>query len=120
LTYVSAGHNPALLLRGSGQIERLNATGVPVGMFPDASWREVSVTLSPGDLLCLYTDGLTEAANMQEEEFGMERLSTLIAGGRETPLKELCDRVLAEVADFAAGMPQYDDQTLLLLRRCES
>jgi sigma-B regulation protein RsbU (phosphoserine phosphatase) len=117
LTYVSAGHNPALLQRRSGHMARLNSTGVPVGMFPDASWKQETVTLAPGDLLCLYTDGLTEAVNVQEEEFGMERLSALVAGGRDMPLKPLCDRVLAEVADFAADMPQYDDQTLLLLRR---
>jgi phosphoserine phosphatase RsbU/P len=119
LTYVSAGHNPALLLRRSGHMARLNSTGVPVGMFPDASWRQETVTLAPGDLLCLYTDGLTEAVNVQEEEFGMERLSALVAGGRDMPLKPLCERVLAEVADFARDMPQYDDQTLLLLRRVE-
>jgi phosphoserine phosphatase RsbU/P len=119
LTYVSAGHNPALLLRRHGPMVRLNSTGVPVGMFPDASWREETVTLAPGDLLCLYTDGLTEAVNVQEEEFGMERLSALVAGGRDMPLKPLCERVLAQVADFAADMPQYDDQTLLLLRRVE-
>ena len=119
LTYVSAGHNPALVSRRSGAIARLNSTGVPVGMFPDASWKQETLNLSPGDLLCVYTDGLTEAVNAQEEEFGMERLSALIGAGRDTPLKGLCDRVLSDVADFAADMPQYDDQTLLLLRRKE-
>jgi phosphoserine phosphatase RsbU/P len=117
LTYVSAGHNPALLLRRSGEMERLGATGVPVGMFPDASWRQVEVKLAHGDLLCAYTDGLTEAVNSAEEEFGLDRLAALIAGSGKTPLQDLCDRVLGEVAGFAAGMPQYDDQTLLLLRR---
>ncbi len=120
LTYVSAGHNPALLVRGSGEIERLNSTGVPVGMFPGASWREETVTLARGDLLCVYTDGLTEAVNAAEEEFGLDRLSTFVGKGRAFPLKDLCDRVLAEVADFAADMPQYDDQTLLLARRTEN
>jgi len=117
LTYVSAGHNPALVARRSGATVRLNSTGVPVGMFPDASWRQETLTLFTGDLLCVYTDGLTEAVNVQEEEFGMERLSALIGAGRDMPLKGLCDRVLADVADFAVDMPQYDDQTLLLLRR---
>jgi phosphoserine phosphatase RsbU/P len=120
LTYVSAGHNPALLVRGSGEIERLNSTGVPVGMFPGASWREESVTLAPGDMLCVYTDGLTEAVNAAEEEFGLDRLSSFVGKGRAFPLRELCDRVLAAVADFAADMPQYDDQTLLLARRTEN
>ena len=119
LTYVSAGHNPALVARRSGATVRLNSTGVPVGMFPDASWRQETLTLFTGDLLCVYTDGLTEAVNVQEEEFGMERLSALIGAGRDMPLKGLCDRVLADVADFAVDMPQYDDQTLLLLRRKE-
>jgi sigma-B regulation protein RsbU (phosphoserine phosphatase) len=89
-------------------------------MFPGASWREVTVSLAPGDLLCVYTDGLTEAVNSAEEEFGLDRLSALIRKGRVFPLKDLCERVLAGVADFAADMPQYDDQTLLLLRRTES
>ena len=120
LTYVSAGHNPALLLRVSGEMARLNSTGVPVGMFPDASWRQETVMLAPGDLLCVYTDGLTEAVNAAEEEFGLDRLSTLIGKGRGLPLKNLCDRVFAEVADFAGDMPQYDDQSLLLARRTES
>ena len=76
--------------------------------------------LGPGDLLCVYTDGLTEAVNAAEEEFGLDRLSTLIGKGRGLPLKNLCDRIFAEVADFAGDMPQYDDQSLLLARRTEN
>ena len=117
LRYVSAGHNPALLLRRSGEIARLDATGVPVGMFASSTWKEEVVAIAPGDLLCLYTDGLTEAANEAEEEFGMERLATALARGRELPVGQICDRIFADVAEFALGMPQYDDQTLLLVRR---
>jgi len=117
LAYVSAGHNPALLVRRSGLVEALGSTGVPLGMFPGASWKEETTTLAPEDLLCVYTDGLTEAVNAQEEEFGLERLSAALGGGREKPVRELCDRVLADVAAFAREMPQYDDQTILLLRR---
>jgi sigma-B regulation protein RsbU (phosphoserine phosphatase) len=116
LTYVSAGHNPALLVRAAGKIESLPATGVPVGMFPDASWREVTLSLAPGDLLCAYTDGITEAVNAREEEFGLDRLSAVISSGLKKPLRELSDRVFSDVADYAREMPQYDDQTLLLLR----
>ena len=117
LTYVSAGHNPALLIRGAGRIETLGSTGVPVGMFPDAAWKEVTVALSAGDLLCVFTDGLTEAVNTREEEFGLDRLSAVVAAGLRKPLPEVADRVFADVADFAREMPQYDDQTLLLVRR---
>lgn len=115
--YVSAGHNPALLVRSSGAIERVESTGVPVGMFPNASWREESLRLEPGDLLALYTDGVTEAVDGADEEFGLARLSAALEEGRALPVQELCDALMARVADFASGMPQYDDQTLLLLRR---
>ena len=117
LTYVSAGHNPALLVREAGRIETLGSTGVPVGMFPDAAWKEVSLALSPGDLLCVYTDGLTEAVNAREEEFGLDRLSAAVSAGLRKPLPDVALQVMAEVADYAREMPQYDDQTLLLLRR---
>ena len=115
--YVSAGHNPALLARAGGGVERLESTGVPVGMLPNASWREETLTLSPGDLLAVYTDGLTEAVNEREEEFGVDRLVAALDGGRSLPARELSDRIVGAVAEFARGMPQYDDQTLLLLRR---
>jgi phosphoserine phosphatase RsbU/P len=117
LRYVSAGHNPALLVSASGTLERLDSTGVPVGMLPHASWREETRTMQPGDLLAVYTDGLTEAVDGSDEEFGLERLERGIAEGRALPPKRLCDEILLKVADFARGMPQYDDQTLLLLRR---
>jgi phosphoserine phosphatase RsbU/P len=117
LRYVSAGHNPVLLVRAGGSIVRLESTGVPVGMLPNSSWREEAVELSPGDLLCVYTDGVTEAVNDRDEEFGLERLSGIVAAGAARPVRELSDAVLAAVADFARGMPQYDDQTLLLVRR---
>jgi phosphoserine phosphatase RsbU/P len=117
LRYVSAGHNPALLVRASGPIERVESTGVPVGILPNASWREETLRLEPGDLLALYTDGLTEAVDEAEEEFGLERLRAVLEAGRGLPARELCDGLMARVADFASGMPQYDDQTVLLLRR---
>ena len=117
LTYVSAGHNPALLLPAGGQMTYLASTGVPLGMLPGASWRQETVTLSPGDLLCVYTDGLTEAVNARDEEFGLERLAAIVAAGAGSSLRSLCDRILGEVAAFARDVPQYDDQTLLLLRR---
>ncbi|HYT32089.1 MAG TPA: GAF domain-containing SpoIIE family protein phosphatase [Thermoanaerobaculia bacterium] len=117
LRYVSAGHNPALLVSASGQLERLDSTGVPVGTLPNASWREETRTMQPGHLLAVYTDGLTEAVDGSDEEFGLERLERAIEKGRDLPAKQLCDEVLLKVADFARGMPQYDDQTLLLLRR---
>jgi len=115
--YVSAGHNPALVARANGRLDRLDSTGIPVGMLPGASWREETVELQSGDLLCVYTDGVTEAVNERDEEFGLERLSEIVGRGARRPVRELCDSILSSVADFAQGVPQYDDQTLLLARR---
>jgi sigma-B regulation protein RsbU (phosphoserine phosphatase) len=119
MRYVSAGHNPAILLRRSGSIERVESTGVPMGLLPDATWREVSLQLDPGDLLALYTDGVTEAVNEADQEFGWNRLCEAVgdADARQRPVRDLCEIIMSRVADFAAGMPQYDDQTLLLVRR---
>jgi sigma-B regulation protein RsbU (phosphoserine phosphatase) len=114
LRYVSAGHNPALLRKSSGDVERINATGVPIGMFPNATWREESVVMERGDLLCVYSDGITEALDAAEEEFGLERLSRLLTSD---PPAKVCDSVFDAVSAFAGETPQYDDQTLLLLRR---
>ncbi len=117
LRYVSAGHNPALVLRADGRIEHAESTGVPIGILPNATWREETLTLHPGELIAVYTDGLTEAVNGADEEFGLERLSRRVAKGARHPVQRLCDEVFSDVADFASGMPQYDDQTLLLVRR---
>jgi sigma-B regulation protein RsbU (phosphoserine phosphatase) len=117
LRYVSAGHNPALLLRASGRLERLDSTGVPVGILPNPTWREEIRTMEPGDLLAVYTDGLTEAVDESDREFGLGRLERAVEERRNLPAARLCDEVLGQVADFARGMPQYDDQTLLLVRR---
>jgi sigma-B regulation protein RsbU (phosphoserine phosphatase) len=115
LRYVSAGHNPALLRRGDGSVDQIKATGVPLGMFPNASWKEETVILEPGDLLCVYTDGVTEALNAADEEFGMDRLSRLLVAPSSPD--EICRAVFENVSAFAADVPQYDDQTLLILRR---
>jgi phosphoserine phosphatase RsbU/P len=117
LRYVSAGHNPALLLTGAGQVVRINSTGVPLGILPNAVWREESIQVEPGDLICLYTDGVTEAVNEREEEFGVERLSRLLVRSTAKGAQDICNEVLSDVAEFARGMPQYDDQTLLIVRR---
>jgi phosphoserine phosphatase RsbU/P len=115
LRYVSAGHNPALLQRSSGAIEQLKATGVPLGMFPNSSWKEETVTLERGDLLCVYTDGVSEALDAADEEFGLERLGQLLVPA--APVEGLCRSVFDAVETFAAEVPQYDDQTLMLIRR---
>ena len=115
--YVSAGHNPALIARSGGVIDRLSATGVPLGLLPRGSWREETAPLHKGDLLCVYTDGFTEATNGDDEEFGLERLEQGVRSRRTLPTRQISDALYGEVASFAAGIPQYDDQTLLIIKR---
>jgi sigma-B regulation protein RsbU (phosphoserine phosphatase) len=117
LRYVSAGHNPALLARASGEVERLHATGVPVGLLPHGSWKEETAQFESGDLLCVYSDGFTEATNAEEEEFGLDRLQQALVDRVALPPRDLSDDLFREVLLFAEGVPQYDDQTLLIVRR---
>ena len=117
LRYVSAGHNPALLARASGEVERLHATGVPVGLLPHGSWKEETAPFESGDLLCVYSDGFTEATNAEEEEFGLDRLRQALVDRVALPPRDLSDDLFREVLLFAQGVPQYDDQTLVIVRR---
>ncbi|MBK9063615.1 MAG: SpoIIE family protein phosphatase [Acidobacteria bacterium] len=115
LRYVNAGHNPGLWLSASGAT-LLPSGGVPVGMMPAAVHREAAVTLGPGDTLLLYSDGITEALNRDDEEFGMDRLTELALNGRGQSPAELQSHIFGAVSDFTAGVAQYDDQTVLIAR----
>ncbi len=117
LHYMNAGHNPAILLRADGRAEELPAGGMPIGLMPDARFQSRALTMEPGDLLCIYSDGITEAAAPDDEEFGMERLTGLLRAGRERPLAELVESIPQAIGEFSQGLPQGDDQTLVLLRR---
>jgi sigma-B regulation protein RsbU (phosphoserine phosphatase) len=117
LTYVNAGHNPGILLRRDGRRERLSACSVPLGLLPAPPYRESTRTLERGELLCIYSDGVTEAAAPDGEEWGLERLEELLTAQQQLPLHDV--RVLLDDAlrDFGKGQPQGDDQTVVLLRR---
>lgn len=118
LLYVNAGHNPGLLLRRDGRIEELGSGGVPLGLLPGSRYQAREVTLDSGDLLCLYSDGITEAESVEEEEHGTERLGEVLRARHEEPaLQVVLDAVRESVEEFTRGQPQGDDQTLLLVRR---
>ena len=117
LVYLNAGHNPALLLRRDGTVDQLGPGGVPLGLIPAARYVAKTALVQPGDLLCIYSDGLTEAVSLADEEFGIEGLAAVLADHRDRPLDEVIAAVDREVTAFAQGQPQLDDQTLVLLRR---
>lgn len=122
LHYMNAGHNPGILLRGNGgggggKVELLGAGGLPLGLLPEAHYQSRAVTLEPGDLLCIYSDGITEAESPEDVEFGMGGLIDLLRRERDRPLSELIEEITRAVGEHSRGLPQGDDQTLVLLRR---
>jgi phosphoserine phosphatase RsbU/P len=117
LEYVNAGHNPGLVLGNSGTVRTLASGGLPLGLMPASCYRGGSATLEPGDLLCLYSDGITECESPEDEQFGVNRLIELLEPLRARPLAELVTALDAAMAQFSRGLPQGDDQTLVLLRR---
>jgi phosphoserine phosphatase RsbU/P len=118
LRYVNAGHNPPILLR-SDSSQRLVHGGTPLGMFPSPEFEMGEVRLQPSDLLILYSDGITEAAAADGEEFGEERLEAVVAGRREEPLSGIQGYILEAVQEWSSEEPQ-DDMTLLIVRATHS
>ena len=117
LIHINAGHPPPILVRASGAIEMIHASGLPVGLFPAPRYFEQVIQLGDGDLLAFYTDGITESANRQGELFGRERLAELLRRERDagTPAAEICDGVLKAARRFRGGAPD-DDQTVVVIR----
>lgn len=117
LEYASCGQPPALLRRAGGTVETLPAGGLPVGLFDDLRLTVRRADLNQGDLLLLYTDGVTEASDVNEIEFGDARLLSLLAQGDEAVARHWVARIEDAVQGFARGKPQFDDITCLALRR---
>ena len=118
LTYANGGHNPPLLVHPDGSSEYLQTTGgIALGVAPGMAYEERSVTLSPGDTVIMYTDGVTEAMNGSHEEFGEERLKSVFRDAPPQDPQSAARAVFAAVHAFAAGMKQSDDITCLVLRR---
>lgn len=117
IEYASCGHLPALLRRADGAVETLPAGGLPFGLFDTLKLNVRRAQLREGDLFFLYTDGVTEASDVNEIEFGEERLLRLLADGDDATAPHWVARVEDAVRDFARGKPQFDDITCLALRR---
>jgi sigma-B regulation protein RsbU (phosphoserine phosphatase) len=117
LRFVNAGHNPGLLLHPDGGIDRLPAGGLPLGLLSQTVYREQAVMVAPGDLLCLYSDGITEAASERGEEFGEQRLAELLRTIQSAPLSGGMREIRQRMDCWAGEASQADDQTVLLLRR---
>ena len=115
LRYANCGHLPALLLRANGDMERLEATGTVLGLFKEWDGVVSERTLFPGDLLMLYTDGVTESSNAFGEEFGAPRLLSFLGRNRCLSPRALLGKVLDEIREFS-GSEQQDDITLIIAK----
>ena len=116
LTYVNAGHNDPILRRQSGNIERLQVGGVPLGILENAPYESGSVTLQSGDWLVIFTDGVVEAENQRQEEYGESRLFAVLQAGLTYAPAALLNYIMGDLDRFVANAPQHDDVTLMLLK----
>jgi serine phosphatase RsbU (regulator of sigma subunit) len=118
LSYSNAGHNPPYHLQGDQDAASLlTRTGIPVGIFDDSAWATRTIQLTPGDVLLLYTDGVTDAQDVQGTFFGTERLLATVQSNLGRSAQEIQEAILTAVHQFAGGVPQFDDITLVVLVR---
>jgi serine phosphatase RsbU (regulator of sigma subunit) len=119
LSYCNAGHSSPLLLsrRNGGTIHVLTPTGMPIGINEDATWEEVSIQVEPGDILILYTDGIPDAQNPEGEFFNEQRIIDLVRQQLDSTAHEIQSSLLHAVQQFSAGAAQFDDITLLVIKR---
>ena len=113
IVYSNAGHNPPLLIRSTGAVERLSDGGTVLGVFPDTSFDQGELPLESGDRLLFYTDGITEARDPNGEEYGEEKLAAAALASRQHPVDAMKDLLMADVNAFTAG--HFDDDATLIV-----
>lgn len=116
LTYINAGHNLPILTRTAGETEKLTTRSVLLGAFDFVEYKPRQTKLNPGDVVVMYTDGVTEAVNSDNEMFGEDRLEELIQRNVTLSAEQIKQRILDEVISFTRGLPQGDDITLIVLK----
>jgi serine phosphatase RsbU (regulator of sigma subunit) len=118
VVYTNAGHNPPLVVRANGEFEMVQgAGGMILGILPMAQYQEAHVRLEPGDTLVLFSDGVTEEADPQDNQFGEERLAKLVASLHDRPATEIVQEIHRAVREFTQGAPAADDITVVVARR---
>jgi serine phosphatase RsbU (regulator of sigma subunit) len=117
IEYTNAGHNPGLLRRRDGTVEELASHGLPLALFPGKPYGSSRLVLAPGEILCLYTDGVTEANDPKGNEFGMAKLKEFLAQQDSVEVAEIDARLSSVLESHAAGEPFADDRTLVMVRR---
>ena len=116
-SYCNAGHNPPLHFSSGAEPVELSTGGIMVGVIEDAPFAKDKVWLQPGDLVLIYSDGVTEALDADDEEFGELRLKHLVSAHRRAPAAQIVDQIITAVQEFAGDTPQSDDITIVAIKR---
>jgi len=117
IIFSNAGHNPPLLLHSDGTGEELTEGGVALGVLEDTHYEERPVALQPGDVLVMYTDGVSEAEDEKNEQFGPERIEKVVRAHPDHTARELTQDIVAAVLDWAGEKGPGDDLTLIVMRK---
>jgi sigma-B regulation protein RsbU (phosphoserine phosphatase) len=118
LTYVNAGHNPPMVYRArDGSIEELMPTGIVLGAVENRNYSSRVIGIESNDIIVMYTDGVTESINQDEELFGEDRLRSIIVSNARLPAVEILVKILDGVREFTGDMPQFDDITLMVIKK---
>jgi len=117
ITYCNAGHNNPYLIEADGKMRKLNIGGIIVGIMADAQYDESTIDINPGEFLVLFSDGITEAVNNAEEEFGDKRLTDIVLNNRTESVERIIDIIFREVKLFTGSPPQMDDMTVVIIKR---
>ncbi|MEK6289320.1 MAG: SpoIIE family protein phosphatase [Acidobacteriota bacterium] len=117
LTYSNGGHNAPMLVRTSGDVERLDTGGLPIGMMQGVAYEEASIVFQPGDVLVIYSDGITESINERDEEFDEERLIEVVKNNLGRSASGIRDRIDEALSRFVGTTAPVDDMTLMIIKR---
>ncbi|RMD98838.1 MAG: hypothetical protein D6814_06725, partial [Calditrichaeota bacterium] len=115
LTYVNAGHNPPMWVNQNGEIRLLETGGVILGMMPEMPYQQETISLAPNDWLVLFTDGVSEAMNEQDEEFTEQRIEATIRENLDLSARQMIEKIATAVREFCGNAPQSDDITLVAI-----
>ena len=117
LSFINAGHNPPLIVHAAGTVENLASGGLPLGIKPNAEYREGRTQLQANDVLVIYSDGVSEAQSPEGEEFGTDRLYEVVSRNLDASAAGIRDRIEAALTKWSQGTPAADDITLVIVKR---